>query len=95
MSRTFPPFTMGSTDPLARPDESPRHRVTLRGFWLAFWFRNSTPKQQRALFGEIAMLITTGALAASVQETFPLSRIKDAVAAAASGGRRGKILLVP
>ena len=27
-------FTMGSTDPLARPDESPRHRVTLRGFWI-------------------------------------------------------------
>ena len=69
--------------------------VTMRGFWLAFWFRNSTPEQQRALFGEIAMLIATGALAASVQETFPLSRIKDAVAAAASGGRRGKILLVP
>ena len=69
--------------------------ITLRGFWLAFWFRNSTPEQQRAVFGEIATLIASGALAASVQETFPLSRIKDAVAAAATGGRRGKILLVP
>ena len=69
--------------------------VTLRGFWLAFWFRNSTPEQQRAVFGEIATLIASGALAASVQETFPLSRIKDAVAAASTGGRSGKILLVP
>ena len=43
----------------------------------------------------VATLIASGALAASVQETFPLSRIKDAVAAAASGGRSGKILLVP
>ncbi|MBN8644306.1 MAG: formylglycine-generating enzyme family protein [Planctomycetes bacterium] len=27
-------FTMGSTDPLARPDEAPRHRVRVAGFWM-------------------------------------------------------------
>jgi sulfatase modifying factor 1 len=27
-------FSMGSTDPLARPDESPVHRVALDGFWI-------------------------------------------------------------
>jgi formylglycine-generating enzyme required for sulfatase activity len=27
-------FTMGGTDPLARPDEKPLHRVRLRGFWM-------------------------------------------------------------
>lgn len=27
-------FTMGSTDPLARPDEQPRHRVRIAGFWM-------------------------------------------------------------
>ncbi len=27
-------FIMGSTDPLARPDESPRHRVRVDGFWM-------------------------------------------------------------
>jgi formylglycine-generating enzyme required for sulfatase activity len=27
-------FTMGSVDPLARPDESPRHRVRVDGFWM-------------------------------------------------------------
>jgi len=27
-------FTMGSNDPLARPDESPRHRVSVDGFWM-------------------------------------------------------------
>jgi len=27
-------FTMGSTDPLARPDESPKHTVEVRGFWM-------------------------------------------------------------
>lgn len=69
--------------------------VTLRGFWLAFWFRKASLEQQRAVFGEIATLIATGALAARVHATFPLSRIKEAVVAAASGGRSGKILLIP
>jgi len=27
-------FLMGSTDPLARPDESPKHLVQLEGFWI-------------------------------------------------------------
>jgi formylglycine-generating enzyme required for sulfatase activity len=27
-------FTMGSTDPLARPDEAPVHRVRVDGFWM-------------------------------------------------------------
>ena len=27
-------FTMGSTDPLARRDESPVHRVRVDGFWM-------------------------------------------------------------
>ena len=27
-------FIMGGDDPLARPDESPRHRVRVRGFWM-------------------------------------------------------------
>lgn len=27
-------FTMGSTDPLSRPDEAPVHRVKLDGFWM-------------------------------------------------------------
>ncbi|WP_373057958.1 zinc-dependent alcohol dehydrogenase family protein [Gemmatimonas sp.] len=69
--------------------------VTLRGFWLAFWFRKASPEQQRAVFGEIATLIATGALAARVHATYPLAQIKDALAAAATGGRNGKILLVP
>lgn len=69
--------------------------VTLRGFWLAFWFRNATPEQQRAVFGDIATQIATGALSARVHATYPLSQIKDAVAAASVGGRNGKILVVP
>lgn len=69
--------------------------LTLQGFWLASWFRH-TPEQQRgAVVGEIAALIATGKLHAPVHATYDVSEIKAAVAAAASGGRSGKILIVP
>ena len=69
--------------------------VTLRGFWLALWFRKATPPQQMAVFGELAKLIATGKLKARVQATYDISQIKEAVAAAAAGERDGKILMVP
>ena len=69
--------------------------VTLRGFWLAMWFRKATPAQQMAVFGELAKLIATGKLKARIHATYDISQIKDAVAAAATGERDGKILIVP
>lgn len=69
--------------------------ITLRGFWLAFWFRNATPAQQMAVFGEVAQLIATGKLHTRIQATFDVSEIKQAVAEAAKGEREGKILIVP
>jgi NADPH:quinone reductase-like Zn-dependent oxidoreductase len=69
--------------------------VTLRGFWLAFWFRQSTPQRQRALFAELATLIATGELSTQVAATYRLEQIKDAITAAASGERGGKIVLTP
>lgn len=69
--------------------------LTLRGFWLATWFRQSTPAQQLALYGDLAQRIARGELAARIHATYPLARVKEAVAAAAAGGRDGKILLVP
>ncbi len=69
--------------------------VTLRGFWLAFWFRQATAPQQMALYGELAQRIARGELAARVHRTFPLAQVQEAVALAASGGRDGKVLLVP
>lgn len=69
--------------------------VTLRGFWLVHWFRKASAEQRKALYGEIVQLVAQGALSAPVLATYPVSRIKEAVAAAASGGRDGKILIVP
>jgi NADPH:quinone reductase-like Zn-dependent oxidoreductase len=69
--------------------------VTLKGFWLARWFRQATPQQQMQLFGELIQLIASGKLKARIAATYDISRIKEAVTAAAGGERDGKIVLVP
>lgn len=69
--------------------------VTLKGFWLARWFRTTPMTQQRALLGELAGLIAVGRLRTPIQATYDVSQIKQAVAAAAAGERQGKILITP
>ena len=69
--------------------------ITLRGFWLAKWFREASPAEQMQVFGELTQLIASGKLHARVAATYDVSQIKEAVAAAASGERDGKILIVP
>ncbi|SDY41792.1 NADPH:quinone reductase [Lysobacter sp. yr284] len=69
--------------------------VSLRGFWLSRWFQQATPARRAEVFGEIARRVAAGELHARVQATYPLERIKDAVAAAAAGERDGKILILP
>lgn len=67
--------------------------VTLRGFWLAWWFRHSTLAQQQTLYGDLANRIARGELSARIHATFPLARVQEAVALAAQGGRSGKVVL--
>jgi mitochondrial enoyl-[acyl-carrier protein] reductase / trans-2-enoyl-CoA reductase len=69
--------------------------VTLKGFWLAKWFKLASREQQMALYGELTKLIAMGKLHARVAETFDVKDIKAAVAAAVAGERDGKILVVP
>ncbi|WP_068825651.1 zinc-dependent alcohol dehydrogenase family protein [Pseudomonas sp. BMS12] len=69
--------------------------ITLRGFWLAKWFRKASPAEQMKVFGELTQLIASGKLKARIAATYNISQIKEAVAAAASGERDGKILIVP
>lgn len=69
--------------------------LTLRGFWLARWFRNAAREQQVELLAQMTRLVANGTLHASIAASFPVSRIKEAVSAAAGGERDGKILVVP
>lgn len=86
---------MSGEDCVVAPRSFVFRDVTLRGFWLALWFRRATPAQQMAMFGEIGKLIATGQLKTRIQATYDLPQIKEAVAAAAAGEREGKILIVP
>lgn len=69
--------------------------LTLRGFWLSRWFKQASVEQRLAVFGEVATLIAQGKLHSRIQATYPVERIREAVAAAAAGERDGKILVVP
>jgi len=69
--------------------------LTVRGFWLARWFKEASQQARGTLFGEIARLIAEGKLHAPVAATYDVREIKEAVAAAAQGERAGKILIVP
>jgi len=69
--------------------------VKVRGFWLTKWFENASPADKQNTFAQVIELVASGALKATISETFPLDEIKNAVIAAAESGRNGKILLVP
>ena len=69
--------------------------VTVRGFWLASWFRTATPARMQAVFGELAQGVASGTLSARVAATVPLDRIGEAVALAATTARGGKVVVVP
>jgi NADPH:quinone reductase-like Zn-dependent oxidoreductase len=78
-----------------QPEAFVFRNLTMRGFWLASWFRHAPEEQRAALVREIARLVATGTLYAPIHATYDVSEIKEAVAAAASGERSGKILIVP
>lgn len=68
--------------------------ITIRGFWLAKWYRTVAPERQKEVFTAIIGLIATGKLSAPVHATYHVKDIKQAVAVAASGERNGKVVLV-
>ncbi|MCH8505390.1 MAG: zinc-dependent alcohol dehydrogenase family protein [Ectothiorhodospiraceae bacterium] len=69
--------------------------ITVKGFWLARWFRAADRERQRALYGDLTRMIAGGELRARVDSSYDVSQVKQAVAAAAAGGRNGKVLIVP
>ncbi|MBL8340989.1 MAG: zinc-dependent alcohol dehydrogenase family protein [Rubrivivax sp.] len=67
--------------------------ITLKGFWLVKWFRDTSPEARRALYSTLTQLVADGTLKARVQATYPVANIREAVAAAQAGERDGKILV--
>lgn len=69
--------------------------ISLRGFWLARWFASASPDEMRKIYGDLTRLIADGTIHVSVEATYPLERIREALAHAAREGRKGKILITP
>lgn len=67
---------------------------TVRGWWLARWFRTASSEQISLLFAELLPLVADGTLRAPVAAEYDLANVKQAVAAAEGSERNGKIVLV-
>jgi NADPH:quinone reductase-like Zn-dependent oxidoreductase len=76
----------------------PNHLVfrglTLRGFWLAQWFREVEPKTIAERYARLVGWMAEGKVGAPVLARYPLRDVREAVAHAAREGRDGKILLL-
>lgn len=70
--------------------------IRLRGVWVTRWLRDgATPEQRRTVYEELGGYVLDGRLSATVEATYPLEKIKDAVAHAMQPGRSGKIVITP
>ena len=50
--------------------------LTMRGFWLVDWFRQTSEQERAGLYGEIARLIAEGTLHAPIHAAYDVSEIK-------------------
>jgi trans-2-enoyl-CoA reductase len=64
-----------------------------RGFWVSHWYRHATPAERTAMFDELFALAQSGVLHTPVERIYPWEEAKAALAHAARGSRKGKILL--
>ncbi|HEX2216930.1 MAG TPA: zinc-dependent alcohol dehydrogenase family protein [Xanthobacteraceae bacterium] len=68
-------------------------KVSIRGFWLSAWFANSSAAERKRVYERLTALIADGTIRVPIEATYPLARVKEALAHAARP-RSGKILLV-
>lgn len=68
--------------------------LTVRGFWLAHWFRRTPPTQIAATLGTLMGLMAGGDLVPPVEAEYDLADFRAAIDHAERPGRRGKVLLI-
>jgi NADPH:quinone reductase-like Zn-dependent oxidoreductase len=64
--------------------------ISMRGFWLANWFKSATPDQIAEMYDRLAPLVASGTISAPIAGTYRFSQIAEAVAVASKN--RGKVL---
>src|SRR5260370_19149789 len=66
--------------------------LRFRGIWINKWYDNATPSERMQTFRSLFDMVQRGLLKTKVEKAYPLSEVKAAVAHAAQGKRRGKIV---
>lgn len=67
--------------------------VSLRGFWLARWWHSASRDEIAELYTELGALLGTGDLTIPLEATYPLSRVREALAHAGRPHRSGKVII--
>jgi NADPH:quinone reductase-like Zn-dependent oxidoreductase len=65
------------------------------GFWMNNWLHRAPREEVNSTYRSIVALVSRGQLTARIDETFPLSRYKEALARAELYERPGKVLFRP
>ena len=81
--------------PMLNPGQLIFNDTRLRGFWLYKWYQTATMQDKQKAFGQIIPLIANGTLKANIDSRYTVEQIEEAVTRAWSGGRNGKVLIVP
>jgi trans-2-enoyl-CoA reductase len=69
--------------------------ITLTGFWLAKLMRSMSFDQIQALYEQLAQRLIDGTIHVSVEASYPLEQVADAMAHAKREARGGKVQLRP
>ena len=71
------------------------HELVVRGFWMSTWMQRASQEQRMAAMQRVFGLARKGELPLPVQATFTLEDCTEALRAAETPGRRGKVLFRP
>jgi NADPH:quinone reductase-like Zn-dependent oxidoreductase len=83
-----------SGKPLVAPAQPLIFRdISIRGFWLANWFKTATPDRITEMYDRLTPLVASGAISSPIAGTYSFGQIAEAVAVASK--RRGKALFIP
>jgi NADPH:quinone reductase-like Zn-dependent oxidoreductase len=67
--------------------------ISIRGFWLANWFKTATPDRITEMYDRLTPLVASGAISSPIAGTYGFGQIAEAVAVASKN--RGKVLFAP
>jgi NADPH:quinone reductase-like Zn-dependent oxidoreductase len=67
--------------------------VRVEGFWLGSWAKRQSVPRMLRLFRQVGELVRDGTLHSPIAATYPLAKVREAVAHAAAAGKGGKVLL--